>query len=762
MALPIPSIKDKKFEELAVELRNLIPRYAGKWTDHNLSDPGITFLELFSWLAEMQLFQMDRLTDDIRRNFLKLVDIEPLRPQAARTFIHFGSFPDGTPSLIEAGTVIRPGGEKSPYFEAAEDFFLTHSRLTSITSQYDSKTIDYIDMNSPDDIYFLPFGPDMPENAVLQLGFDAWFKEKEIQLAVFLTESAGSETADAITGRTPDWTSVQLVWEYLSPEGWQGIENVSDTTANLSRSGRIVFQPPQKADPLGKAYWLRCRLAHGKYEVIPRINCILLNCVPVIQTETVIRENLGLGSGLPLQQFVLKKHPVFVNPTPDFGRFYIGHIADWPDFLKRLLSAQKDPLKRIHDRLKKLGWVYPHDPLRPTNDEKYGLVAALNQLAASSDLYEKTAFEGIGLAKPYQALIEKLEGCITDENLLKVNRYSIQRVFPDLIRQPAMIVQLQDQEGAWHEWSEVQDFDKSRPDDPHYIFDPQKGIIAFGNGINGRIPGPTENLRVNFYCRTLGAAGNLPEGQQWRVEKSGFSGFFGANFSPAAGGKDAESFDDAEIRARKELNTDYRAVTLADYERLALSVPGLPVARAKAIPNFDPDYPCIQKPGIVTVVVVPEFWDERPYVEPGDRFIQVAQDYLNQRRLLTNKVKVIGPKYVQISVKCTVYVKHKISPIEVAKRIDRALKQFLSPLDRKPGETDTAPGMTAWPFGRPVYPSEIYELIDKIEGVDYLVDVELEAGGTHHKKNGVIEIPRIGLVYPGTHKIDVRPRPKQK
>jgi hypothetical protein len=70
--------------------------------------------------------------------------------------------------------------------------------------------------------------------------------------------------------------------------------------------------------------------------------------------------------------------------------------------------------------------------------------------------------------------------------------------------------------------------------------------------------------------------------------------------------------------------------------------------------------------------------------------------------------------------------------------------------------------MTAWPFGRPVYPSEIYELIDKIEGVDYLVDVELEAGGTHQKKNGVIEIPRIGIVYPGTHKIDVRPRPKQK
>jgi predicted phage baseplate assembly protein len=275
------------------------------------------------------------------------------------------------------------------------------------------------------------------------------------------------------------------------------------------------------------------------------------------------------------------------------------------------------------------------------------------------------------------------------------------------------------------------------------------------------VPGRFENIRADFYQQTIGAAGNLPSGQQWRVDRPGFSGVIGTNFHPAAGGSDAEPLDEAEIRARKEFNTVYRAVTLADYERLAMSVPGLPIARAKAIPNFDPEYRCIKRPGIVTVVVVPDFWDERPFVEPGERFIEVAQSYLNQRRLITNEVRVVGPEYVKISVKCTVFVKHKSSTDDVTKRIDKALKRFLSPLERRPEDLDAGTVIKAWPFGRPVYPSEIYELIDKIEGVDYLTDVQLEADGPYQNKKGVFEIRRTGLVYSGTHEIEARLKPKQ-
>jgi len=429
--------------------------------------------------------------------------------------------------------------------------------------------------------------------------------------------------------------------------------------------------------------------------------------------------------------------------------------------MERLQNTKNDSTKLIRNRLKKLGWKFPNDLQQPTNDEKYDLIAALNRLLTSAGLFEKRDFKEFDFSAPYQAIVDSLDACITKENYLKLIRYLIQQAFVDIVKQPGMIVQVETQDGAWNEWSEVQNFDKSGPGDSHYVFDPLEGIITFGNGLNGRVPGRFENIRAGFYQRTLGADGNLPEGQQWLIDRPGFSGVVGPNFHPAAGGSDAEPLDEAEIRARKEFNTVYRAVTLADYERLAMSVPGLPVARSKAIPNFDPDYRCIKRPGIVTVVIVPEFWDERPFVEPGERFIAVAQNYLNQRRLITNEVRVIGPEYVKISVKCTVLVKHKRSPTEVTKRIDKALKRFLSPLERKPDEPDTEIVIKAWPFGRPVYPSEIYELIDKIEGVDYLTDVELEADGPHQKKKGVIEIHRTGLVYSGAHKINAQQKPKQ-
>jgi hypothetical protein len=42
MALPAPILDDRKFQDIVSEARSLIPRYCPEWTDHNLSDPGIT------------------------------------------------------------------------------------------------------------------------------------------------------------------------------------------------------------------------------------------------------------------------------------------------------------------------------------------------------------------------------------------------------------------------------------------------------------------------------------------------------------------------------------------------------------------------------------------------------------------------------------------------------------------------------------------------------------------------------------------------
>jgi hypothetical protein len=78
MALPIPNLDDRTFNDLINEARALIPVYDKDWTNHNPSDPGITLVELFAWLIEMVIYRVDQVPEANYRNFLKLIGIDYL------------------------------------------------------------------------------------------------------------------------------------------------------------------------------------------------------------------------------------------------------------------------------------------------------------------------------------------------------------------------------------------------------------------------------------------------------------------------------------------------------------------------------------------------------------------------------------------------------------------------------------------------------------------------------------------------------------
>jgi hypothetical protein len=80
MSLPLPTLDDRRFDELALEARSLIRSYAPEWTNYNASDPGITLLELFAWLAEMIVYRADQVTDRHRLVFLRLLSAPKDKP----------------------------------------------------------------------------------------------------------------------------------------------------------------------------------------------------------------------------------------------------------------------------------------------------------------------------------------------------------------------------------------------------------------------------------------------------------------------------------------------------------------------------------------------------------------------------------------------------------------------------------------------------------------------------------------------------------
>lgn len=104
MTLPLPNLDDRRWADLVDEGRALLPVHAPDWTDHNVSDPGITLLEILAWVAEMDVFRADRVPERHRRKFLALAGIRPRPPAPASTVLRLGVLSPRRPSIFRLGS----------------------------------------------------------------------------------------------------------------------------------------------------------------------------------------------------------------------------------------------------------------------------------------------------------------------------------------------------------------------------------------------------------------------------------------------------------------------------------------------------------------------------------------------------------------------------------------------------------------------------------------------------------------------------------
>ncbi|MBE9572057.1 MAG: baseplate J/gp47 family protein, partial [Proteobacteria bacterium] len=507
----------------------------------------------------------------------------PFDTQPARVDITFENVT--AEKTIEAGrqVITEVGGERI-VFETEEGFTLNPVSLKSVITSYDSQTIDNTEANEEDDIYFYAFGEKALVGAKLLLGFDKPLPEKEIHITFDLFEedfsSPGSHDDDREREQVSPSAHV-VIWEYLNDGKLKTITPKKDTTSALTRSGRIVFTGPSDMDKKDGFYWLRCRLKEGRYEIVPQINKILLNTISAVQVETM--KDGAIGTGIPEQKVLLNKVPVISGITGGFSMFSVGDVLDWPGLLQQFKdqagSGKPSPGKRIwsmFDLATQNSINQWKGDQEPGDALKYETINALNNVLESRDLYEINAFKDIKfIDDEAQKLLSKGVDFISDTEVKALNRFLIEEAYPDKIAKNRMSIQIQRENGDWENWHEVYDFESSGPDDPHYMFDPEKGEVTFGNGLNGRIPVESQPAS---YKTTLGAKGNIPEGQKWWINKEGFEGIKGKNQKAATGGKDAEPLENAKARAKKDFRERYRAITSEDYERLALSTPGLRVA----------------------------------------------------------------------------------------------------------------------------------------------------------------------------------------
>ncbi len=279
-------------------------------------------------------------------------------------------------------------------------------------------------------------------------------------------------------------------------------------------------------------------------------------------------------------------------------------------------------------------------------------------------------------------------------------------------------------------WTEVDDFSGSGPNDNVYLLDPTTGVIALGDGKQGHIPvanlgNPSGSIVAVSYQFGGGAATNIAAATALTL-MTGIPGVdAGALSMPFAayGGSDEETLQSAMNRAPEALKSQNRAVTCEDYETLAKQ--SGPIARAKALPLYHPDFPGIQVPGVVSVIVVPNVVSPAPMPSPG--LLRTVCAYLDERRLIATELYVIAPTYVPVSITLQVLAQPDADTATVEQAVESALTTFLDPLVG--GSIDPSTPGTGWPFGGAIYFVDVLRVAAQAANVVRVADLVITLNG---------------------------------
>ena len=76
MPLPAPNLDDRRFQDLVDDAKRLVQRRCPEWTDHNVSDPGVTLIETFAYMVDQVLYRLNRVPERSYVTFLELMGVE--------------------------------------------------------------------------------------------------------------------------------------------------------------------------------------------------------------------------------------------------------------------------------------------------------------------------------------------------------------------------------------------------------------------------------------------------------------------------------------------------------------------------------------------------------------------------------------------------------------------------------------------------------------------------------------------------------------
>ncbi|MFI0717842.1 putative baseplate assembly protein [Streptomyces sp. NPDC021224] len=323
MPLPAPNLDDRRFQQLVDEAKRYVQQRAPEWTDHNVSDPGVTLIETFAYLVDQLLYRLNRVPEKNYLAFLDLLGIRLFPPAAARADIDFWlSAPQDDTLVLPAGTevtTVRGETEDAVVFATTAELRILPSSLERLVAapRGGEQTDRTRTLAEGRDVPCFQSAP-QPGDALL---FGLPTAVPRCIVAIRLDSR--------VEGIGVDPRQPPLVWEAWDGAAWQECETGEDTTGGLNRPGEIVLYVPagHTASTSGgtRAGWLRCRVTEPEpgqpfYSESPTVReasvFTIGGTMPAEHAQTLTDVPLGTSEGVPGQAFRLARPPVLLDGEP--------------------------------------------------------------------------------------------------------------------------------------------------------------------------------------------------------------------------------------------------------------------------------------------------------------------------------------------------------------------------------------------------------------------------------------------------------------
>lgn len=654
-----PVIDDRTFQQIVDEVRKRIPRYCPEWTDHNVSDPGITLVELFAWMTELLIYRLNQVPQLHYIKFAEFLGLQRQPPRAAEVGITFWLARELTPMVDpdDNGLKIAPQTQVSTTQTETEPpiIFTTNEKFVIHAPHFQQMLVRKHDtapqvpevkpqivaasevQNLRDGRDSLPMFSSKPHvDDAIYFGFGNNLSDHVIRFDLRFQEKAGI----GINVKYPPY-----LWEVYAANGeWAVVEAEPDTTKGLNAAtGSITLHLPKlrshqpdieagsRRDTLAP-YWIRVRI----------------KAIADSEKEQGMRE---------------------YNETPE------------------LLQIVK---------IASVGCLVQASHVFVVQDEKLG--------TSDGSPGQRHQLAGAPVLLPLQ-----------EQERLKVELSNTSLEY----------------------WEYRQDFSQSEPNARHFGIDSNSGELRFGPAVRqpngeircyGAVPPRGAALVLESYRYGGGAKGNLPK-KVINILRSSIPYVSRVeNRYPATGGLDAPDIEELSMAVQRHLRTHRAAITPEDFETHVYEKFGNEVALVRCVAFSQAD----EKPadGRIRVLIVPVIrrnGGSEPAFFLSDDLLDITislrdriLNYLQEFRLLTDRVAVEKPRYQRVKVSMKVNPHPGVDWEPLRQQILLRLYAFFHPVTGGPNGR--------WHPKQPLSIDEVERALEKLPGIDTVTIHELLIG----------------------------------